>query len=363
MNAHVLLQEFVTENLLEKTAGEQASQAILLSGKTAEALVQRAARLQSYIAGQSQGSNQLHRHSLVELAYTLQVGRDAMEERVAFVASDFRDIEEKLAAFLEGIGVSGVYRGAISHRLGRARANSRDETLDGLARAWAQGEEVDWASRLGELRPKRLSLPGYPFARDRCWIQSANNEGILPAPSSEGRRELLSQLQQSQIRVGPDQEDRVQANERISALAGKRVTVRLGPDLPFLRDHIVSGRHLVPGSAIIALIVDAARDGDSAQVVELENVVWVRPIVLNGPTDLHLDFQAHEGWLKFEVRAGDSAEVSATGRVRTGRSELDPEQVDVAEFKQRATTEISGAGFYHRLEEGGLQYGESFLAN
>src|SRR5260370_20585051 len=203
-NAHVLLQEFVTENLSEKTADEQASQAILLSGKTAEALVQRAARLHSYIAGQSQGSNQLQRHSLVELAYTLQVGRDPMDERLAFVASDFPDIEEKLAAFLEGIGVSGGYRAAIFHRLCRARANSSEETLDGLARAWAQGEEVDWASRFGELRPKRLSLPGYPFARDRCWIQSANNEGILPAPSSEGRRELLSQLQQSQRRVGPD---------------------------------------------------------------------------------------------------------------------------------------------------------------
>src|SRR5260370_29803546 len=127
MNAHVLLQEFVTENLLEKTAGEQASQAILLSGKTAEALVQRAARLHSYIAGQSQGSNLLHRHSLVELAYTLQVGRDPMDERLAFVASGFRDIEEKVSAFLEGIVVFGVYQGAISHRLGRARANSGEE--------------------------------------------------------------------------------------------------------------------------------------------------------------------------------------------------------------------------------------------
>src|SRR5260370_29824016 len=127
-----------------------------------------------------------------------------MEERLAFVAGDFADIKEKPAGFLDGTGLSGVYRGAISHRLGRARPNSSEETLDGLVRAWVQGEEVDWASRFGELRPKRLSLPGYPFARDRCWIQSAHSEGILPAPSSEGRRELLSQLQQSQRRVGPD---------------------------------------------------------------------------------------------------------------------------------------------------------------
>src|SRR5260221_4804512 len=285
-----------------------------------------------------------------------------MDERLALVASDFREVQEKLAAFLDGTRLSGVYRGAIPHRLSRAHPNSSEETLDGLARAWAQGEEVDWASRFGEMRPKRLSLPGYPFTRDRCWIQSANNEGIVPAPSSEGRRELPAERQQWQKAVGLDQGDRAQAGERISALAGKRVTVRLGPDLPFLRDHIVSGRHMVSGSAIIALIIDAAREGDPAKMVELENVVWVRPIVLNGPTDLHLDFQADEAWLKFEVRAGVSAEVSATGRVRTGRSELDQEQVDVAGIKQRATTEISSAGFYQRLEEGGLQYGESFRA-
>jgi len=91
-------------------------------------------------------------------------------------------------------------------------------------------------------------------------------KGFLLAPSSEGRRETTSRnaKQMAKKEWGLIRETEHRRAERISALRrrGKRVTViRLGPDLPFLRDHIVNGRHIVPGSAIIALIVDAGARG------------------------------------------------------------------------------------------------------
>lgn len=40
-----------------------------------------------------------------------------------------------------------------------------------LARVWAAGVEVDWSALSGGARPRRVPLPGYPFARERHWIE------------------------------------------------------------------------------------------------------------------------------------------------------------------------------------------------
>ena len=39
---------------------------------------------------------------LIEMAYTLQVGREAMEERLGMVVSSVEQLAEKLEAYIEG---------------------------------------------------------------------------------------------------------------------------------------------------------------------------------------------------------------------------------------------------------------------
>jgi len=57
-------------------------------------------------------------------------------------------------------------------RLMRHQAQNRsdhDTFLLALGQLWAAGVEVDWTPRVGE-RPTLVSLPGYPFKRQRHWI-------------------------------------------------------------------------------------------------------------------------------------------------------------------------------------------------
>ncbi|MGH3633512.1 MAG: type I polyketide synthase, partial [Mycobacterium sp.] len=49
------------------------------------------------------------------------------------------------------------------------RRSDRDTFLLALGQLWATGIEVDWA-RLSAGRPRLISLPGYPFARQRHWV-------------------------------------------------------------------------------------------------------------------------------------------------------------------------------------------------
>ena len=53
------------------------------------------------------------------------------------------------------------------------KANDADVAFAALGRAWAAGAPVDWSRLHGGLRRNRVSLPPYPFERQRHWIDPA----------------------------------------------------------------------------------------------------------------------------------------------------------------------------------------------
>jgi len=44
---------------------------------------------------------------------------------------------------------------------------------------WVKGLVFDWNKLYGEERPKRMSLPTYPFARERYWVPVS----VAPVPA------------------------------------------------------------------------------------------------------------------------------------------------------------------------------------
>ncbi|KUI38202.1 polyketide synthase [Mycobacterium sp. IS-1496] len=62
--------------------------------------------------------------------------------------------------------------------------NDKDTFLMGLGQLWAAGVEVDW-SRLSGQPPRRVTLPGYPFARERHWIDPKKTDWVEAVPGSE----------------------------------------------------------------------------------------------------------------------------------------------------------------------------------
>ena len=150
---------------------------MVLSARDNEKLLEQANRLFSALKANPG-------YSLADVAHTLQVGRDHHICRLAIMA----DSREDLLGKLEKIGAgedspAGVYRGeaargatALSqlsadadfrHTVGRWAAQGKTAML---ADMWTQGLDVDWAGLDGAAKPGRCSLPGYPFARERSWI-------------------------------------------------------------------------------------------------------------------------------------------------------------------------------------------------
>ena len=135
---------------------------------------------------------------LADLAYTLQIGREAMEYRAALVVSSLQELKERLTAFSRGEqDVPDVLNGQVKALSGNNELATLqtvlDEVLAGgmdstayqrIVELWVAGALVDWERLYGDVKPRRIGLPTYPFARKRYWVPGAK-QTVRPAKRIE----------------------------------------------------------------------------------------------------------------------------------------------------------------------------------
>ncbi len=76
-------------------------------------------------------------------------------------------------------------------RLMRHHAQNRDDRdafLLALGQLWSAGVDVDWAPLRGGHRPQLVSLPGYPFERQRHWVDHKPTVGWHPSRADQRDR-------------------------------------------------------------------------------------------------------------------------------------------------------------------------------
>lgn len=187
-NAHVIVGSHATSPL-PTPSSTKTQAAIVLSAQTPERLRKQAARLLSYI--KAAGA----RAALNNIAWTLQVGRDAMPERLAFVA----DSVEELGSTLEDILDSGNKAPVLStvtemHRGGPAECDDESGPWSAVSR-WVKGEIVNWAALQNGTPRHREHLPSYSFDDKRYWLDETSQGGIIAnSPVGQPTAELLHQL-------------------------------------------------------------------------------------------------------------------------------------------------------------------------
>ncbi|MBC8951930.1 SDR family NAD(P)-dependent oxidoreductase [Xenorhabdus sp. PB62.4] len=189
-NAHVVLESPPQPNHYHEDI-PQEPQVILLSARDGVRLRQSAANLCHFLEQQqSHGCAPL----IADLAYTLQIGREPMEQRLGFAARSINELCANLRQFLSGTGIGtqkkDLYTGSLRRSRGTgvmrdlkltedvANAMQRRD-LNKLLAAWCVGEAVDWQKM--HLTGKRhiVQLPGYPFARDRYWAPDHSTNAVI----------------------------------------------------------------------------------------------------------------------------------------------------------------------------------------
>ena len=362
-NGHVVIEEFQPEAQSQAVNINNPNHVILvMSAKNNERLKEQLQRLIAYIQGRE---SEL---SLTEIAYTLQVGREAMEERLAVIAGSLEEAVEKLQRYTKGENdIEELYYGQVRGENQLISLFVADEdmvrTMDAwiekkkygkLAEVWVKGFNFDWNKLYGNQKPQRISLPTYPFARERYWLPEGDFIGGIPAKT--GNIELLHPL----------------VHQNTSDLSEQRFTSVFTGEEFFLTDHIVNGRKTLPGAAYLemakkAVELAAGRDiRKEGTIVRLSNIAWNNAITVDEkPVEVHITlFLEDNGSVSFEVYSqsmDDNSSIvvhsqgSAAFVVEKQSSSLDIKAL----IKQCSKRTIGMEECYQSLNYIGLQYGRA----
>lgn len=132
--------------------------------------------------------------NLADVAYTLQVGRESMDCRIAIVARNSDELADVLEAWLSKSDDDlPIYVGPSHDRQGLYASLNDDEashdivarawetqSLETIAKLWVEGFNVSWHDLRRTSSAQIVSLPTYPFARTRYWIpeRAPDNGGV-----------------------------------------------------------------------------------------------------------------------------------------------------------------------------------------
>lgn len=176
-NAHVVLEEFrPVDGATPEVHPDTAPQLFVLSARSSERLQVYAERMADYLVARGDTLK------LRDVAFTSQVGRDEMSDRLAVVAGNLGELCDHLQAFAKSGDEGDNSNPAVHHgtagqndavpNVGEAVTRALgDHDLPALGQAWVLGGAVDWHHLHGAMPPRRVSLPPYPFARKRYWVK------------------------------------------------------------------------------------------------------------------------------------------------------------------------------------------------
>ena len=157
--------------LLTRQTGQQVTVDTLYDAPSVDSLVA------SLAPAEPAGDQQPRREppSLADVAFTLQRGRAALDERAVVLAGSVPE----LVAALRGLAAGNPTPETVTGRARIGGPRPTDGSLPELARAWCHGADVGWPAATGG---RRVSLPGYPFARNRHGRDRLAPGAAAPAP-------------------------------------------------------------------------------------------------------------------------------------------------------------------------------------
>lgn len=306
-NAHVVLEEnLVSQNLPNKNKSFYLA---TLSAKTKEVLQQKILELTSWLK-----SDETKNHSLEDICYTLNKGRSHFKIRIAIIINN----KDELLSILENLDPTNLIHQS-DIEIDGASNNTRIQ-LYSIAKNYVDGKNVDWeALHEGESK-NRIRLPGYPFLKEKFWV-----------PTSETQ---------------------------------KNVSKTFVKDADSFKDHVISGRPVLPGVVFIELLDEMNHSLSSTETC-ITNLVWLQPLIMHEASiEIKLLlFPENDDW-RFEVRsrssnAGD-IKLYAKGTLVHVDEPSETSQENIAKIISPLDTVITRGQIYQQFSRMKYEYGESF---
>ncbi len=335
-NVHIILEEYKNKQHVSDMGFEE--NIFMLSAKNEERLQAYAKKVLQFI--KTEGETK----SIADILFSFQNCKEPLEERLAFTAKNISEIEAGLQSFLNGDSSEKIIHKNVLDFKKKVMEYSSD-MIDGLlkerrlqeiAKLWCEGVKINTAS-LWKVRPNKVTLPEYPFLRERHWVTVKKN--------TENALETLHPLVDKNIST---------IHEACFAKTFKNEKV--------IREHIVFGNILVPGSAQVEMIRAAAQEAMGKTVHTIKNMCWLYPITVEGEKEVKISFQPDEEDVKVIVKDMKENVVFSSGRI--DYQEPEEEQItmdhEIANVKENAIHIMYKNEIDDLFEEAGFGYGTGY---
>lgn len=368
-NAHIIIEEYISKDTEQKLNDSNTLKTIIpISAKNKERLydyIEQFYTFLNYLLMEEDLNNNFGNINLRNLAYTLQVGREAMEERIVFLVKEIPELIEKLKAYLqrkEDITDCWCGRNTKTKEVTNFMEHNEDSKelinkwnekgkFDKIAQYWVNGGVIDWDKFYGKTKPERVGLPTYPFAKSKYWIPEIEENMV---------KKLVG------INIGAIHP---LLQQNTSDLMEQRYTTTLNGQEFFLENHKIIGQSVLPAAAYLEMARCAVEKAtgklnQGQQTIKLKNVVWVRPLVVDKETvKLHIKLCPEKSEeIFFEIFCDAEGEDSDFIIYSQGSAELNETKdipiLDIQTTKSESKFfQESSDKIYQVFEKFGMEYG------
>lgn len=337
-NAHIVVEEYRAKK--KNTFINNEPSIILISAKNKDRLLEQIKNLKNYL--------ELHKAlNIADIAYTLQIGRQSMENRFAMIASKKDDLILALSNYIEGKDgdflVGNIKKNNKDSLLEDDSLNSyvnfaiQNKELKSLIQFWIKGMKINWGLLYNNYKPNKISLPTYPFEKKRYWFTKTNSkENILAQKNHPLVHSNISTLLEQKY---------------LSIFSGKE---------NFFADHVVRGNKILPGVAYLELAREAGAKALNEKVVGLKDITWLAPLESsNTSAKVSIHLWSKEKEVSYEIVKESKSELYCQGKLTTNIEER-PKGYSLTTLKGKFSNKIISDEFYKQFEEIGIKYGSSF---
>lgn len=319
-NAHVIIEEAPPQ--IEPKTPEKNYYLITLSAKEEACLEKKISDLSKYLQESTE--------NVANISYSLNVGRVHHNYRWACVINSSQPHALPEKYFKNTVSTEPLEKNPIY--------NNTAEALETLAELYTKGFEINW-ELLHQNDPKyRISLPIYPFLKERYWVPELKQNPQVT--------ETLHPL----------------IDINISTFESEKFQKKLDNKAFYLKDHIINGQIVLPGTAYLEMIQAAGTLASTEKVQHIRDLFWMRLLAPKEQNQsMTVQLEPTDDGASFKIFSKNQEEnvIHAKGWLDY-KPETKPEPLNFEAIKNRCEWMGEKAWIYERYKALGYDYGESF---
>lgn len=310
LNAHIVLESY--NNNIYCDTSKYAKKLYLYSAKSKEAVLELIRRNADFLVNAPEACE-----SMDDYAYTLQCHCQHYPHRAAFIAESREQLIEQLVDYCNNrtCDIETVEKAYGYADIEKAIA---DGDIDILCGIWlGKSGYIDWKKLYKGKARNKISVPGYPFVKKRCWLELRYK--------------------------GNDIHDSI------------NFTQKIGFNDSIAADHLVGERRYIPAVNYLLNVAEKLKDSYPNKFFELYSVRFIMPCVVlkDAVIDYFVELDDREG--SFIAKDPYSDIIYAKGMIRKcgisrGADVLGEISGDI----------VAAEDLYERIRKSGICYGETY---